>query len=407
MSTNYPSRVYTLVYESVQEATTPHVPDYSVYIARPDVPYIMYKRVTPGEPRFIRLNPDGSWTGHAGKYNDAPVTSSGKSVSELESVQEAEATDDVAVYELSPSELPGNLSGRDSVTMLLDLAAKNELDADIFYDDEDNNVYVVIATADQKKLDDIMGTLGVKFDECARKNRRKVMRIHEHRNHLREQEKPEEPEKGKEPSKECDEPKKKEDDEPEKDKDDDKTGEDDEEPEKDDKKEAVLLNLRRGKFQKDCKRYLAIEEATKKLLETLVKRNKELEKELKEREERIKSLTDLNEAMDDLQHKEALAAEQDKILKAHPQLGKALHILNKAVTMDEMRRTAQELLNLLPEKKEAPKPKAEEKKEVDKAVKPAIMEGVEAAKAGSDSKNLTEELGDPLARLARYRRSTK
>jgi hypothetical protein len=151
-----------------------------------------------------------------------------------------------------------------------------------------------------------------------------------------------------------------------------------------------------------------IAEATRELIERMRDRIQRLQEALEEKETQIQTLQELNQAMDDHARRKTLADRQDVLLVAYPQLNKALHILNKAETIEELDRTAWELLHFLTE---APKPQEESVKKSDKpgdspASAGTITEASDVA-SSNDSPGHTVEMGDPLSRLAAYHRHTK
>jgi len=153
-----------------------------------------------------------------------------------------------------------------------------------------------------------------------------------------------------------------------------------------------------------------IDEAAQKLIDRLTARNEELQKALDEAQEKIGVLEEMNQTMDDLVRLKELSAEQDRLVIKFPVLDRAQHILSKAQTVDELRRSARELLYLLKESPTEPPPVEEsQEEEVDKEPTSVIMETSSGAtaKVSSDDKDLTEETYDPLAGLARRHRTKR
>lgn len=160
-------------------------------------------------------------------------------------------------------------------------------------------------------------------------------------------------------------------------------------------KEKKLSELKREKFRADCARYLEIEEATKKIIERLTSRNKELEKALNEMQEKIGVLEEMNRTMDDLKRLEELSREQDRLIAETPDLEKAAHLLSKAETIDELKRTAKELVHFLKQDKSTVV--KEEKKGKTQTKKSDIIKD-ESTVVVDSSKDLTEG-ADALSRL--------
>lgn len=172
-------------------------------------------------------------------------------------------------------------------------------------------------------------------------------------------------------------------------------------------KEAKLQALKREKFKEDCHRYLEIEEATKTLIGKLSERNKELQEAVDEKDKTIAILDEMNQAMDALKRREAIIEAQNTLLREYPQLEKTLHILNKAETIDDMQRTAKELLHLLKEQEAQSKKLKKKKEEVKKIDRPSqsdTIEGDKSVKVDSASDDLTEGVGDSLSRLSAFHR---
>ncbi len=145
-----------------------------------------------------------------------------------------------------------------------------------------------------------------------------------------------------------------------------------------------------------------MEAATEKLIHGLRGRIKELESKLEDTVQENAVLSELNDAMDDLKRREGLEEKQQALLKEFPELKKGLHILDKASTLGELERLAEELRHFLKEKEEKGA-KGEKDKKLETGKKPDTVKPT-ASRVGSGAPGLTETSGSPLSRLADHHR---
>jgi hypothetical protein len=142
----------------------------------------------------------------------------------------------------------------------------------------------------------------------------------------------------------------------------------------------------------------ALDEATETLVNGMKKRITELEGVVEERENEIGLLKELNEAMDELKRREGITEKMDALFEKYPQLKMAQHILDKAETVEQLERLADECLSLMLEER-----KQRNSESVDTDKKGGKVKSVPSA-AGSSSLPLTEGSEDSLSRLADHHR---
>jgi len=148
---------------------------------------------------------------------------------------------------------------------------------------------------------------------------------------------------------------------------------------------------------------IQIAAATRKFIDRLLERNKELTKALAEAQQRISILEEINETMDDLSRLSEIKRVRQALVQKYPALEGADHILGKATTIEELKKSARDILIVLKEK-EKKQVQPPVKKEVAKEKASAIVNTVSEASVDSATETLTENFGDPLSRLAnRYR----
>ena len=154
-----------------------------------------------------------------------------------------------------------------------------------------------------------------------------------------------------------------------------------------------------------------LDEATQELINRLVERNKELQTAVNESQEKIKVLAEVNQTMDDLQRLDALALEQDRLVSKFPALKATTHLLNKAETLDELKRVARELVHLtnVVNKEQTKITDAKKKEKVDESATSGIMESLngKTAKVTSTAEDFTEEFSSPTALLTQHYRTKR
>jgi hypothetical protein len=282
-------------------------------------------------------------------------------IESTERQEEASTMEKKTIFVMSADEVPGADDGFSAKKTMEDLLIGNHgLDVEVLFDPDQSALYIVLdKDGDSKKVKEILSSLGVTME--SREREKMEDKLEEVRQlNLDEL-----------------------------------------------KNETKLEELREQKVKEDAKKYLSMEEATKKLIESLTERNKQLQKKVDGQEQEIQTLKELNRAMDDLRRKEKLTELQDALLAQHPQLEKCLHLLNKETTVDGLRRTAKELVQLFKTeaKVQEPDPKPLKKQErVAKDPAPGIMEDIGEPKVSSDSEALTEGIESSMTRLAEYKK---